>query len=74
MWGAMQDMVRQDMEKGLMTDWGIFVGELSGYSVMEGTELEVGITLQQYVPFVTFEVHQISSLDQAAEIVKALTG
>ncbi len=74
MWGAMQDMIRQDMEKGLMKDWGIFVGELSGYGVVEGTELEVATMTQQYVPFVTFKTYQISSLDLAAEIVKALTG
>jgi len=29
------------MKRGFTKDWGTFLGELSGYSVEEGTELEM---------------------------------
>ncbi len=35
-------MVKQDIEKGVLKDWGSFTGESSGYSVVEGTKVEIG--------------------------------
>ena len=67
------DMVRQDLEKGIVKDWGVYVGENRGYTVVEGTEVEIGKMLNQYVPFVIFkETRAISSLSQVDEIVRAL--
>ena len=73
-WGAMLGMVKQDMEKGISKDWGLFVGERYGYAVAEGTELEVMAMLQQYVPFVSFKVHPVATVSQAEELIKALSG
>jgi hypothetical protein len=67
-------MVKQDVEKGLVTSWGAFVGETNGYGVYEGTELEVMNALQQYVPFCIFKVHPISTESQVNEMIKALSG
>ncbi len=67
------EMVKQDIKKGLTKDWGVFVGETFGYSVVEGTEVEIMKQLQQYSPFVHFKVHPIGSVAQAEEMIKALT-
>ncbi len=67
-------MVKQDMQKGIMKDWGSFVGELNGYGVAEGTEVEIGNMMQQYIPFVTFKTRAVASLSQVDEISKALSG
>ena len=67
-------MVKQDIQKGVMKDWGGFVGELDGYAIVEGTEVEIGNMVQQYVPFVSFKVHPVASLSQVGEVVKALSG
>ncbi|MCK5653952.1 MAG: hypothetical protein KAH98_02320 [Dehalococcoidia bacterium] len=72
-WGALIDMVKQDIQKGLTKDWGAFVGEINGYIVAEGTEVEIANLTQKYVPFVNFEVHPIASISQVEEVVKALT-
>ena len=72
-WNALMEMVKQDIKKGMNKDWGAFVGEINGYAVIEGTEVEVMNTLQQYVPFVHFEVHPIASVSQVDEMIKALT-
>jgi len=72
-WSALMTMVKQDLEKGISKDWGAFVGEAGGYAVAEGTELEVMNMLQQYVPFVLFEVHPIASVSQVEEMIKGLS-
>ena len=72
-WNALMEMVKQDIKKGMNKDWGAFVGEINGYAVIEGTEVEVMNTLQQYVPFVHFKVHPIASVSQVDEMIKALT-
>ena len=72
-WAALLDMVKEGMKKGITKDWGTFVGEISGYSVFEGTEVELANELQQYVPWTIFKVHQVMSVKQVEEVIKALT-
>ncbi len=72
-WNALMGMVKQDLKKGITKDWGAFVGEINGYSVAEGTEVEIGNMLQQFAPFVRFKVHPIASVSQVEEVIKALT-
>ncbi len=72
-WNTLMQMVKQDIKKGLIKDWGTFVGELSGYAVEEGSELEVMNAVQQFTPFVHFKVHPIGSVSQVEEMIKALT-
>jgi len=72
-WNVLMEMVKGDIKKGLNKEWGAFVGELSGYAVMEGTEVEVMNAVQQYVPFVDFKVHAVASVSQVDEMIKALT-
>jgi hypothetical protein len=71
-WQALMGMVKKDMQDGVMKDWGGFVGEVNGYCVMEGTEAEISIRLQQYVPFVTFKVHATASTGQVDEVHQAM--
>jgi hypothetical protein len=72
-WGALMDMIKEDLKKGILKDWGAFVGELNGYSISEGTEVEIGNMIQRYLPWVIFKGHAIASVTQVDEIVKALT-
>src|SRR4030042_2115422 len=72
-WNALMEMVKQDIKKGMTKDWGAFVGEINGYSVAEGAEVEIGNMLQQFAPFVRFKVHPIASVSQVEEVIKALT-
>jgi hypothetical protein len=73
-WSLLMAMVRQDIEKGITKDFGAFVGENKGYSVNEGTELEVMSSLDQYVPFCIFKVHPIASESDVNEMIKGLSG
>jgi len=64
--------LRQEVKKGLIKDWGSFVGTTHGYVVYEGTEVEVGNSLQYFIPVYSFRVYPVASLDQAEESTKAL--
>ncbi len=72
-WTLLTGIVKQDLERGIMKDWGAFVGDLSGYFVAEGSEVDIGYLTQQYVPFVFFKVYPIASLSQVDDIVGALS-
>ena len=73
-WSLLMAMVKQDIKGGKLKDFGAFVGEINGYSVCEGTEVEVGSMLAQYAPYVSFKVHPATSVNQSDEIVKSLSG
>jgi hypothetical protein len=73
MWSGMMEMIKQQMKDGTTLDWGCFIGEARGYSIAEQTELGLTKTLQQYYPFVTFQVHKVMSVDEIAEVAKSLT-
>ena len=64
---------QKDMQAGISKDWGSFVGEINGYAIAEGTEVEIGNLVQQYIPFVCFKVHPIASWSQVNEVTKALS-
>ncbi len=67
------EMVKQDIKKGLTKDWGVFIGEHTGYSVVEGNEVEIMKQIQQYTPYVYFKVHPIGAVAQVEDMIKAMT-
>ncbi len=72
LWLGMVSMIRQQISDGVTTDWGAFVGENKGYSVGETSEIELAKLLNQFYPYVLFEVHQVASIDDLAEVAKSL--
>lgn len=66
--------VKQDIEKGLVKDWGNFVGESSGYCIVEGPEVAVNKMVQQYSPYVRFKTHPAVSVEQVNEVIKSMIG
>ena len=73
-WTLLLEMVKQDIKSGKNKDWGAFVGETNGYTVVEGTEVEIGALLMQYAPYVQFKVHPVASVAQVGEIIKKMSG
>ena len=73
-WGMMVDVVKQDLKEGKDTDWGCFVGEARGYAISERSEVDLMKDLQRFYPFITFKTYSVVSIDQLAEVVKAVTG
>lgn len=65
-------MVKDDLKKSML-DWGEFIGGNAGYSVAEGTEQEIALTLMKYYPYIKFKVHPTLSVNQLEENMKALS-
>jgi len=72
-WSLLVNMTKEDMKKGIIKDWGAFVGEINGYAVSEGTEVEIGEMNARYAPFVRFKVYPISSLRDVEKVIKSLS-
>ena len=72
LWGPMVQMVKQQIKDGTTKDWGVFAGGLKGFSVTEGDEMTVSKSAQKYLPFVTFDVHPIISVEQMEDVIEDL--
>jgi len=66
------ELVKQDLKKGKLKDWGVFAGEHAGYSVVDGTEMDILNLIQRYTPFVYFKTHPIASVDQIDKMIEVL--
>ena len=66
------EMVKQNIKDGKTTDWGVFVEGNKGYSVVEGSGREVYEELQKYRPYMDFELYQVLSIDEHAEVFRSL--
>ena len=72
-WKPMIDMVKQGIEDGRIIEWGAFVGEMRGYSIAQGTEVEIGSFNQNWVPFVNFKVHPVATVSDLEEMIASLS-
>jgi hypothetical protein len=73
-WAMLMEMAKQDLNKGIAKDWGSFPGENRGYSIVEGSVLDVMKMAQQYAPYVKFEVHPVASVNEIGELLKHMSG
>ena len=71
-WSVLLNMTKQDIDKGFAKDWGAFIGELRGYNVVEGTEVEVMLLTTKYLPYVSFEVHQVATVNEVQDLIDAM--
>ncbi len=71
-WDFLVNIVKHDMEEGPGVDWGAFVGSDKGFSIAEGSELDINIMVQQYYPFVKFKTYPIATLNQTEEMINTL--
>jgi hypothetical protein len=72
-WNQLVGMVKQDLEKGITKDWGAILGQMGGYMVVEGAELDIAMMVQQYTPFVKFTTHPIMDVKGVEDMLRAMT-
>ena len=72
-WELLMGLIKADMGKGVIKDWGAFTSEGAGYSIMEGSNVEVMKATEQYVPYVFFDPHPVSTVDDVNQLIKAMT-
>jgi hypothetical protein len=66
------ELVKQDLKAGRLKDWGVFAGEHAGYSVVDGTEMDVLNLIQRYTPFVFFKTRPIASVTHIDKMIEVL--
>lgn len=72
-WLPMIQMIKQDIQSGLIKAWGAYIGEMRGFSVMECSEEEAVKNVQRYVPFVQFTTHPLITIDQMEKLAKEMS-
>ncbi len=71
-WLQFQDIVVQQINDGIISDWGANVGELYGYAIVEGTEVAIHSLTAMWEPFVKFNTRAVLSIEQVIEATKAM--
>ena len=66
-------MVKQNMEKGVLKNWGAFTSEDQGYLIVKGTNVNIMKMTEQYVPIFQFEIKPISSFEEVNELIQLLS-
>ena len=72
-WLAFQNTVVDQLKNAGLKDWGEYVGEINGYAIFEGTEVELAILTSLWVPFVKFKVRSVITIEQVIQATKAMT-
>jgi hypothetical protein len=49
-------MVKQDMEGGLLKDWGKINGQLKGYWIVEGDDIQIGLMIENKFELILFPI------------------
>ena len=70
----LMNMIKDDRENGILHDWGAFPSEGKGYSIVEGSNLDVMKMTEKYVPYVSFEVYPVATILEVDEFLKSITG
>ncbi len=73
-YGFLMAMIKQDKEKGVLLDWGAFTSEGKGYCIVEGSNVDVMKMTEQYVPYVRFETHPVSTIKEVDQLLAHLAG
>lgn len=73
-WKPLINLVKQDLEKGIIKDWGAFLGEMKGFLIAEGEDLAINMMIQQYTPYAYFQTFPIAPVGLVEEMVNTLAG
>lgn len=66
------DVVVKQMKEGRIKDWGVFGGEMRGFTIFEGSIADLHLFNTMWLPFVRFEVNQIMTVDEVNKVAEAL--
>jgi hypothetical protein len=66
--------VKGDIERGFTKAWGNFLGEGAGFTLAEGSEMDVLKFVQQYSPFVHFKTHPFATVDEVDDMINSMLG
>jgi hypothetical protein len=69
----MIQMIKQDIQNGDIKEWGVYLGEMRGFAVTEGSEEKLAMNAQKYAPIVQFTTHPAITIDQLEKTFKEMS-
>ena len=73
-WTALTKMVKQDLAEGRAESWGSFIGGLKGYCLVDGDEVDIGMMVQKYTPYVYFQAFAVAGIETVETILRQMAG
>lgn len=68
----MQKMVKEDLEKGIHTAWGIDLGGMSGFALSDVDGEDLYLSLMRFSPMIKFKVIKMLTIDEAISATQKL--
>lgn len=73
LWITQTQWVLADIKAGIITSWGRFSGETSGYAITSDlTPQELDAALLKYTPVITFTNRTVISAEESLESIKRI--
>ena len=66
------ETTKASIADGRTADWGQFVGGYKGYGISEKDATETFKNIQQFAPYVRFDVQEVLSIDQVSKAFQEL--
>ena len=71
-WLGFHDVVIKQLKEGVIKEWGLFAGEVCGYTIFEGSAVEVHTYIATWIPFTNSKVKELMTIDKSLRAAKAL--
>jgi hypothetical protein len=73
-WTTLTNMVKQDLAEGRAESWGSFVGEMKGYCLASGDDVEIAAMVQKYTPYVYFQAFAVAGIETVETTLRQMVG
>ena len=70
----MLEATKQMLSNGEAEDWGLFIGGGKGYAISEGDATKAFKNLQQFAPYIIFNVQEVMAVDEVLDALKTMMG
>jgi hypothetical protein len=68
----MQKWVKEDVEKGIHTAWGIALGGMSGFALTNLDGEDLYLAMMRFSPLIKFKVKRMLTIDEAIDATQKL--
>jgi hypothetical protein len=66
-------MVKEDLNSGILKEWGKVLGQLKGFWIAEGSEMEIGLMMEKYEPYFSFpEIFSVINYNESIELTEVM--
>ena len=70
LWLSMLEMVKADLEAGVIKDWGICGDASCGYAFSELSAEDLYTALLKWMPYINFDIKPVLNVNQTIESIK----